>query len=158
MLNYLEFAGWLILITWIASYVFPRYIMPSLHPLCDALEELHGGSGGMGFLGAPLSLLFQIILSLALTWLLTGWSAWCVLYCRAYTRGMTTGRIQYYLTGLFCCEFALSRMAKADRYRGFFLSVLPFAMAMGAFIVYSVNPASIRKMYPWLVRWMGFYF
>ena len=31
-------------------------------------------------------------------------------------------------------------------------------MAMGAFIVYSVNPASIRKMYPWLVRWMGFYF
>ena len=49
MLNYLEFAGWLILVTWIASYVFPRYIMPSLHPLCDALEELHGGSGGMGF-------------------------------------------------------------------------------------------------------------
>ena len=39
MLNYLEFAGWLILITWIASYVFPRYIMPSLHPLCDDISK-----------------------------------------------------------------------------------------------------------------------
>ncbi len=155
MLHYLDFAGWLVFIAWIASDMVPRHIMPLLYPVYDALEGLRSEDGGMGSLGAPLSLLIQILLSMALAWVLTGWSAWCVLRCIVYTRGMPAGRVQYYLTGLVCCEFVLSRMAKADRYRGFFLSVFPFAMSMGAFIVYSVNPTPIAKAYPWLVRWMG---
>lgn len=154
-MHYLDFAGWLIFITWIVSDMIPRYIMPLLYPAYDALEELRGGAWGMGRLGAPLSLAIQILISLTLTWILTGWSAWCVLRCMAYTRGMETGRALYFLSGFVCCEYALAKIARADRYRGFFLSVFHFSMAMGAFIVYSINPTPIGTVYPWLARWMG---
>ena len=46
-------------------------------------------------------------------------------------------------------------MAKFDKYRGFFMSVFHFAIAMGAFIVFSQNYAAIKVYYPWLIRLMG---
>lgn len=155
-MHYLDFIGWFLFITWIVSATIPRYLMPFLlYPVYDALEELRGGAWGTAGLGTPLSLVIQILISLALAWLLTGWSAWCVLRCLVYTQGMETGRALYFITGFILCEYALARMAQADRYRGFFLSVFHFSMAMGAFIVYSINPAPIGKVYPWLARWMG---
>ncbi len=154
-MHYLDFAGWLVFIAWIVSDTVPRYLMPLLYPVYDALEEMRNGAWGLGRLGAPLSLIVQILLSLTLAWILTAWSAWCVLRCMAYTHGMATGKAPYFLTGFLCCEYALTRMAMADRHRGFFLSVFHFAMAMGAFVVYSITPAPIGEVYPWLVRWMG---
>ncbi len=154
-MHYLDFAGWLVFATWALSDLVPRYVMPLLHPVYDALEDMENGASPMGRLGTPISLLVQILISLILTWILTGWTAWCVLRCMAYAKNPATGKALYFITGFVCCEYALARIARADRYRGFFLSVFHFTMAMGAFIVYSINPAPIKEVYPWLVRWMG---
>jgi hypothetical protein len=78
------------------------------------------------------------------------WSVWCVLRCFTYTQGLETGRAAYFVTGFLCCEYALGKIAKAGKYRGFFISVLPFAMAMGAFVVFTVNPRPIFEAFPWL--------
>ncbi|NLL36610.1 MAG: hypothetical protein GX256_03695 [Fretibacterium sp.] len=154
-MHYLKFAGWLAFITWIVSDTTCRYLIPLLSPVYDALEELRSGAWNTGKAGPLLSLIIQIGLSLALAWLLTTWSSWCVLFCMTHTQSMETGRFLYSFTGFLFCEYALAKMAKVDRYRSFFMSIFHFTMAMGAFVVYSMNPTSIRSLYPWLARWMG---
>ena len=141
--------------TWIVADTVPRYVMPQLHSVYDILEELAGGGWGTGRLGRPLSLLIQIVFSLTLAYVLTIWSTWCVLRCISYTQAPGTGRAWYFITGFICCEYALGRMAKVDRYRGFFMSVFHFTIPMGAFIVFTVNPVAIKEYFPWLMRWMG---
>lgn len=154
-MNYLSFVGWLLFMTWIISDTIPRYIQPHLHSIWDGLEELAAGGWGTGRAGGPLSLVIQIVIAVALAYVLTVWSAWCVLRCISYTRDPETGRALYFLTGFVCCEYALGKMAKVDRYRGFFMSVFPFTMAMGAFVIFTLNPVPMQEAYPWLLRWMG---
>ena len=154
-MHYFKFVGWLAFAAWILSDTASRYLIPRLYPIYDALEELSSGAWNTGKAGRFLSLVVQILLSLALTWLLTAWSAWCVLRCMAFTQGMESGRFLYFLSGFVCCEYALAKMAKTDRYRSFFMSIFHFTMAMGAFVVYGMNPHAIKEVYPWLARWMG---
>jgi hypothetical protein len=154
VMNYLGFAGWLFFLTWIVADTIPRYVLPSLHSVYDALEELDAGAWGTGRLGAPLSLLIQAVLSAFLAYVLTTWSTWCVLRCIVYTQTLESGKSFYFITGFLCCEYALGKMAKADRHRGFFMSVFHFVMAMGAFVVFAMNPAPIKTAFPWLLRLM----
>jgi hypothetical protein len=86
------------------------------------------------------------------------WAVWCVLRYFAYTKGLDSRRALYFVTALLCCEYPLGKLAKADRYRGFFMSVFHFAMGMGAFVVFVINPIPIKEAYPWLMRLTGVYF
>jgi hypothetical protein len=153
--NYLSFVGWLLFVTWILADSVPRFVLPRLHTLYDILGELASGGWGAGRWGNPLSLIIQIVLSGFLAYALTTWSVWCVLRCFAYTRAPETSGLLYFGTGFLCCEFALGKMARADRHRGFFMSVFHYTMAMGAFVVFSMNPLPIKDFYPWLTRLMG---
>jgi hypothetical protein len=64
-------------------------------------------------------------------------------------------RFLHFFIGFLCCEYALARMTNAEKYRGFFMSVLHFTFAMGAFVIFSMNPQPIKDYYPWLVGYMG---
>ena len=136
----------------------PRYILPRLSGIYDALEELSEGAFCAKKLGAPISLAIQVIISVSLAYILTIWSVWCVLRYFTYTRGMDTGRWLYAITGFSCCEYALGKMARADKYRGFFMSVFHYTFAMGAYVVFTINPMPITTAYSWLVRLVGFEF
>jgi hypothetical protein len=146
------------MVTWIVADTVPRYILPKLASVWEALEELNAGGWRTGIPGRPLSFVIQIIISISLAYILAAWSAWCVLRCISYTRSPETGRMLYFITGFVCCEYALYKMAKADRYRGFFMSVFHFTMGMGAFVVFAINPLPMQDAYPWLLRWMGISF
>jgi hypothetical protein len=143
---------------WVMGDTVPRYILSQLESVWDALEDLSAGGWGTGRFGKPLSLAIQIVLSVSLAYVLTVWSAWCVLRCISYTRSPETGRALYFITGFVCCEYALGKMAKACRYRGFFMSVFHFTMGMGAFVIFAMNPQPMKEAYPWLIRWMGVIF
>lgn len=154
-MHYLNFTSWLFFMTWVIADSVPRYVLPRLFPVYDALEELETGGWGTERLGKPLSLTIQILLSLSLAYILTIWSTWCVLRCIVFTRVPDTSRALYFVTGFICCEYALGKIAKADRHRGFFISVFPYTMAMGAFVVFSMNYQPMKEAFPWLIRWMG---
>jgi hypothetical protein len=154
-MNYLSFTGWLFFMAWVVSDTIPRYAMPQLAHVCDTLENLASGGWGTGRQGFFLSMVIQIILSAALAYILMIWPVWCVLRCIVYTRVPGTERALYVVTAFLCCEYALGKIARAGRYRGFFMSVLPVAMAMGAFVVFTVNPRPIADAFPWLAAFMG---
>jgi hypothetical protein len=154
-MNYLRFTGWLAFAAWVLADSLPRFVLPQLHTLYDALEELASGGWGTGRWGASLSLAIQVILSGFLAYALTTWSVGCVLWCFVHTRAPETSGLLYFGTGFLCCEYALGKMARADRYRGFFMSVFHYTMAMGAFVVFAINPLPIKDSYPWLMRLMG---
>ena len=153
-MNYLKFMGWLLFLTWIVSDSVPRYLLPRLESCYDTLEELAAGGWGTGRWGAGLSLIIQIVFSAFFAYILSIWSVWCVLRCFIFTQGMD-GRVIYFLSGFVCCEYALGKMARFGQYRGFFMSVFPYVMAMGTFIVFALNPLPIKETYPWLIEWMG---
>ena len=152
----MNFTGWLFFMTWIVGDAVTRYILPQLERIYDTLEDLSKGAFCDKKLGAPLSKAIQIVLSVSLAYILTTWPVWCVLRYFTYTRGMESGRYLYGITGFLCCEYALGKMAKAHHYRGFFMSVFHYAFAMGAYIVFIINPTPIFESYPWLVRMVNF--
>lgn len=154
-MNYLSFVGWLSFMSWIIADTVPRYILPQLYPAYEALEELSKGAWGTGRLGPVLSLATQMLISAALAYALITWSAWSVLRCIVYTQNRDVSRALYFITGFICCEYTLGKIARADRFRTFFLSVLPYTMSMGAFIVFSMNYQPMKDAFPWLIRWMG---
>jgi hypothetical protein len=153
-MNYFGFVGWLSFLAWIIADTVSRYILPQMDSVYDALEELSAGGWGTGRAGFFLSFAVQVLLSAAFAYILTTWSAWCVLRCFVYTREVENKAL-YFVTGFLCCECALGKMAKAGRYRSFFMSVFHFTMAMGAFVVFSMNPKPLQEAYPWLTRLMG---
>jgi hypothetical protein len=157
-MNFIRFTGWLLFMTWVAADTVPRYITPHLDSVCDTLENLSSGGWGTGRSGFFLSWAIRIVLAVFLAYLLTAWSVWCVLRCLAYTQAPETGRALYIVTGFLCCEYALGKMAKAGRYNGFFISVFPFTMAMGAFVVFTLNPRPAAEAFPWLTALMGMNF
>jgi len=144
--------------TWIISSTVPGYVLPRLERVYDTLEELSRGAFCDKRLGALLSNVILIALSVSLAYVLTTWSAWCVLRYFIYTHGMETGRALYGVTGFIFCEYALGKMAKAHGYRGFFMSVFHYAFAMGAYVVFIMNPRPLVDAYPWLMEMMDFKF
>ena len=155
-INYLRFAGWLVFMTWTVSDMVPRYILPQLERVYDTLEDLTKGAFCDKRLGGPLSNVIQIVLSISFAYILTIWPVWCVLRYFTYTREMDSGRYLYGITGFLCCVYALGKMALAQKYRGFFMSVFHHTIAMGAYTVFIINPRPIMEAYPWLVRMMNF--
>jgi hypothetical protein len=75
-----------------------------------------------------------------------------------HVRSIDSWRALYGITGFLCCQYALGKMALATKYRGFFMSVFHYAIAMGAYIVFNINPMPIMDYYPWLIRLVGFEF
>ena len=152
----MRFMGWLFFMTWVVSDTVPRYVLPQMERVYDTLEELSRGAFCAKRLGALLSKIIQIVLSVCLAYILTTWPVWCVLRYFTYTRGMDSGKFLYGITGFLCCEYALGKMSKAYRYRRFFMSVFHYAFAMGAYVVFTINPTPIFEAYPWLVRMVDF--
>jgi len=144
--------------TWIVSDTVPRYILPRLESAYNALEDLSRGAFCAKNFGRSLSLAIQVIISISLAYILTIWPVWCVLRYFTYTKGMDAGRWLYALTGFLCCEYALGKMAKAYRYRSFFMSVFHYTFAMGAYVVFTINPTPITTAYQWLMRLISFKF
>ena len=157
-INYLNFTGWLFFVTWIVSDMVPRHVLPQLERVYETLEELSRGVFCHQKLGGPFSKVIQIVLSISLAYILTTWPVWCVLRYFTYTKGMESGKYLYSITGFLCCEYALGKMARAHNYRSFFTSVFHYTIAMGAYIVFSINPSPITDVYPWLMRLMNFNF
>ena len=155
-INYLKFTGWLFFMTWMVSDSVPRYILPQLERVYDTLEELSGGAFCPKRIGGLLSFTIQIVLSISLAYSFTIWPVWCVLRYFTYVSGMDSGKYLYGITGFLCCEYALGKMAMAKKYRGFFMSVFHYAIAMGAYTVFIINPKPILEYYPWLIRLVGF--
>jgi hypothetical protein len=143
---------------WIIGDTVPRYVLPRLERVYDALEELEGGVFCAKKLGAPLSLAIQIVLSISLAYILTIWPVWCVLRYFTYVRGMESGKLLYSISGFLWCEYALGKMARAGKYRSFFMSVFHYTFSMGAYVVFTINPRPIINAYPWLMRLMDFSF
>ena len=158
MINYLKFTGWLFFMAWMVGDAVPRHILPQLERVFDTLEDLSGGAFCAKNLGFPLSFAIQIVISVSLAYILTIWPVWCVLRYFEYVRGMESGRVLYSITGFLCCEYALGKMARAHKYRGFFMSVFHYTFAMGAYVVFTINPRPITEAYPWLMRLVGFNF
>ena len=144
--------------TWTVGDMIPRYALPQLERVYDALDDLSKGSFCDPSLGRPLSLSIQIVVSVSLAYILTIWPVWCILRYFEYVRPMETGRALYGITGFLCCEYALGKMAKAYKYRGFFMSAFHYTIAMGAYTVFTINPRPIITAYPWLMRLMNFNF
>ncbi|MCL2768229.1 MAG: hypothetical protein FWE49_05845 [Synergistaceae bacterium] len=136
----------------------PRFILPQLERVYDTLDELEKGAFCAKSFGGPLSLTIQIILSVSLAYILTIWPVWCVLRYYEYVRLMDDGRSLYGITGFILCQYALAKLALSTKYRGFFMSVFHYAVAMGAYLVFIINPMSIKDSYPWLIRLVGFEF
>ena len=136
----------------------PLHILPQLERVYDTLEDLSKGAFCAKKFGEPLSLSIQIVVSVSLAYILAIWPAWCVLRYFEYTRELDGGRILYAVTGFLCCEYALGKIAKTAKHRGFFMSVFPYAISMGAYIVFIINPMPIKEAYPWLMRLVGFEF
>ena len=158
-MNYLNFAGWLLFMTWVISDIVPRYILPQLEHVYDTLDSLAEGAFCAKSLGRPLSLLIQVVVSISLAYLLTAWPVWCILRYFEHVRHIDDSwRVLYGITGFLCCLYALGKMASAHKYRGFFMSTFHYAVAMGAYIVFIINPRPIMEAYPWLVNMMGFQF
>lgn len=157
-MNYLSFAGWLAFWGWIFSDTITRYLLPQLHSVYDVLEDLKSGKWLAVGIGSLLALIAQALIAVALTYFFMTWSTWCVLRCIVYTQNLETGRALYYITAFLCCECALGKVARADKYRTFFLSVFPYTMSMGAFVVFSMNPKPMQDAFPWLIRLMGLTF
>ena len=144
--------------TWIVSDTVPRYILPQLEHVYDTLDNLAEGAFCAKSLGRPLSFSIKIIISVFLAYLLTIWPVWCVLRYFEYVRPVGSWMALYGITGFLCCQYALGKMALANKYRGFFASVFHYAIAMGAYIVFIINPNPIVEYYPWLMRLAGFEF
>ena len=157
-MNYLRFMGWLAFMAWALCGVVPRYILPQLEHVYDILDDLSEGSFCEKSLGRPLSISIQVVLSLFLAYVLTIWPVWCVLRYFEFTRPLETGRALYGISGFLLCEYPLGEMANSYKYRGFFTSVFHYTMAMGAYVVFIINPIPIMDYYPWLMRLVGFSF
>ena len=144
--------------TWMVGDMIPRYVLPQLERVYDALEDLSEGAFCSKALGVPLSFAIQAVISVSLAYILTIWPVWCILRYFEHVRGMDSGRALYSITGFLCCEYALGKMAKAHKYRSFFMSVFHYTFAMGAYIVFTINPRPITDAYSWLMRLVGFSF
>ena len=101
-----------------------------------------------------IALSIEFVFAIGLSYVLISWSTWCVLRCVMYTQGMETYRWVYFIPGFLCCEIALNHAVKAFPYRNL-LGLLPYIVAMGAFVIFSLNYQPIHSSFSWLIEFVG---
>jgi hypothetical protein len=153
-LNYLVYAGFLLLWGWILAAGYIRYVLPFIESAYDSLESMEKSGETFPRIIAFLS---KIIMSGAQMYLLGIWSAYCVLRTMIFLRAPGTSGWLYYITAFLICEGVLGIVAKREKYRGL-LSVFHSAMAMGLFVIFALNPYFLASVYPWLPPLVKFSF
>ncbi len=148
----------MLLWAWILSSSYSRYVLPrveSVHDLAESLEKRHADGDLRGPLPGIAAGSLRVVLSLSQIYVLGIWSGYCVLRVIRYTHlpGAEHKWIMHVLAFLIC-EGALGVIAHRETYRGI-LSILHSAMAMGMFVMFSLNPYMMAPVYPWLIRTMG---
>jgi hypothetical protein len=143
---------------WILSDTVARYVVPYIDRFYVVVGDMAktievSGKANLYFI-KTVSLLIQIIFTLCLIYIMTSFSVWCILRCVMYTQGLDENRWVYFIAGGICCELALGRVARASTYRSF-LGMLPYVMAMGAFIYFPLNYEPIRTAFPWMIKFVG---
>jgi hypothetical protein len=154
-LHYLTFFSWLALWGWIFSDLCCRFGIKKLGAVHSALDELASGIYCGVRWGRALALGLEVLFALVLAYILMIWAVWCVLMSVRYTIGQQESQWVYFVTGFICCVLPLGKVARAMPSRGFWGSVFPFTMGMGAFIVFSLNDQPIRDAFPWMLYFVG---
>ena len=101
-----------------------------------------------------IALSIEFVFAIGLAYALISWSTWCVLRCVMYTQGMESYRWVYFIPGFLCCEIALNKASKSVPYRNL-LGLIPYIMAMGAFVVFALNYQPIHSTFSWLIEFVG---
>ena len=157
-IEYLKFIFWTALWAWVLSDTYARYVMPFIDKFYNALDEITNASLEKGkreyYFRKTITMSIEIIFSIFLAYIMISWSVWCLLRCVLYTQGLDVDRWVYFISGGICCELALGRAARALPHRNFFAS-MPYIMAMGAFVVFSMNYEPVRTTFPWVIKFVG---
>ena len=158
--EFLKFISYTALWAWVLSDIVSRYAVPYIERFFDALDEMANvntdNGKGQYYFRKTITVLIQIIFAICLTYVMTSWSVWCILRCVLYTQTPDVSRPLFFITGGICCVLSLGSAARATTHKNF-LSVVPYVVAMGAFVVFSLNYEPIRKSFPWLIKFVGLY-
>jgi len=157
-LEFLKFISWNAIWAWVLSDTVSRYAVPFFDKFYDMLDEIvkverDNGKVNQYFI-KTIALLIEIVFTICLIYVMVSWSVWCILRCVLYTQGLDVNRSIYFVTGGLCCILALGSVARASTHKHF-LSVLPYVLGMGSFMVFSLNYAPIRSSFPWLIKFVG---
>jgi hypothetical protein len=151
--RYLEFMMPIFLWGWALSSIYARFVIPRIASLGKAVTGLRQGAYGGGFFAVATAYVIRVALSLSQMYVLGTWSAYCVLRAVSYAAASDVTRWHYMVGGAVLAEFALAIVGRAEQYDGF-LSVFHTIMAMGAVVIFSMNPFHIKAVYPWLMKLM----
>jgi len=155
--EYFKFISWTALWAWTLSDTAARFIIPLTDRFYDSLDMIAktGLKEGRSILYVKVIIPFiKFIFLMMTTYVLVSWSTWCVLRCVLYTQGLETGRWIFFIPGFLCCEIALSKASRASS-RQSIVYIIPYIMAMGAFVVFSLNYEPIRTTFSWLIPFVG---
>ena len=157
-LEFFKFFSWTALWAWVLSDTAVRFVLPLIDKFHNILGEITKTSlneeKSKYYFMKTIALSLEFIFSICFTYVLTSWTVWCVLRCVLYTQGMVTNRWPFFIAGFLCCELALAHPARASTRKNF-LGVLPYILAMGAFMVFSLNYDPIRTTFPWIIKFVG---
>ncbi len=151
-MHYFNYAFFLVIWGWVLSGAYVRFVFPAINSAYGVLASLEEAGG---LYRRYLSLSVKIILTVAQTYVLGIWSAYCVLRTINFLREPGTIGWLYYVSAFIICEGILGIVAKREAYKGFF-SILHSVMAMGFFVVFALNPPFLVHVYPWfpsLMEW-----
>lgn len=157
-LEYLKFISWNAIWAWILSDTVSRYAVPffdKFYSLLDEIVKVEKDNGKIKYsFMKTVALLIEIVFTICLSYVMISWSVWCILRCVLYTHGVDVNRSLYFITGGICCILAIGGVARASAHKHF-LSVLPYVMGMGSFMIFSLNYEPIRSTFPWLIKFVG---
>lgn len=148
----------MILWGWILSSSYSRYVVPRVQSVFDLADSIESGKGQFKLEG-PLARIasgsLRVVLTFSQMYLLGIWAGYCTLRIIRYTHlPGVEHKWFFHIAAFFICEGALGVIAHRETYRGI-LSILHSAMAMGMFVMFSLNPYMMAPVYPWLIKVMG---
>lgn len=140
---------------WIVSSSYARYVTPRIQSALVTIEGMDDKDNPVKAIHVRISAIsLRVIMTVGQMYALGVWAAYCALRTIRYTHlpGVESKWI-YHLLAFFICEGALGYIAQKETYRGI-LSILHSAMAMGMFVMFSLNPYMMVPIYSWLIRLM----
>ena len=151
-MHFFNYAFFLLVWGWVLYGAYIRFVFPLIGSVFSTLESME--SSGQRVPRA-LAFIVKIILTIAQTYVLGIWSAYCVLRTMVFLQEPGTNGWLYYISAFLICEGILGIVAKRETYRGL-LSVFHSAMAMGFFVIFALNPYFLASVYPWFPPLMKF--
>ena len=148
-MHYLIYSFFLVLWGWILSGAYIRFVFPVIESIYSTLDAMDDG----GPVPKGVAFSVKIILTVAQTYVLGLWSAYCVLRTMSFLMEPGTNGWLYYISAFIICEGVLGIVAKREPYRGI-LSILHSALAMGLFVMFALNPRFLASVYPWFPAMM----